>query len=197
MSSTVRYTVTDLEGLPDRLDDTRYELIDGVLHVSTQPRVEHQFAATIVAGALADWSRRSALGLALFAPGVIFTPEDAVAPDVIWISHQRAALGVDDGGHFTVAPELMIEVLSPGSKNARRDRDLKLKLYEREGVDEDWLIDWQTRTVEVYRREAGGLQRVTTLSSDDDLTSPLLPGFGFAVQRLWMQVGGPTGRDVV
>ena len=186
MSSTVRFTVTDLEGLPDRLDDTRYELIDGELHVSTQPRVEHQFAATVIASALSDWSLRTGLGLALAAPGVIFTPEDAVAPDVIWISHARAAHGIDTGGHFSVAPELVVEVLSPGSSNARRDRELKLKLYAREGVDEYWLVDWTARTVEVYRRADGELHPAATLTDADDLSSSLLPGFGVSVQRLWM-----------
>jgi Uma2 family endonuclease len=189
MSSTVRYTVTDLEGLPDRLDDTRYELIDGELHVSTQPRVEHQFAANRVAVALDQWSEQSGLGMGLPAPGVIFTPEDAVAPDVIWISHARAAHGIDAGGHFSVAPELMVEILSPGSKNVRRDRELKLKLYAREGVDEYWLIDWMTKSVEVYRRAEGQLQSAATLSDADELTSPLLPGFALPVQRLWMPTG--------
>jgi Uma2 family endonuclease len=190
MRSTVRYTVADLEGLPERLDDTRYELIDGELHVSTQPRREHQLAATIIAWALTSWSIQSGLGETLFAPGVIFTPEDAVAPDVIWISHERAAHGVDAGGHFTLAPELMVEVLSPGSKNIRRDRESKLNLYAREGVDEYWLIDWQSRSVEVFRREAGELQRVATFSDADELTSPLFPGFRVPVQQLWMPALG-------
>jgi Uma2 family endonuclease len=189
MSSTVRYTVTDLEGLPDRLDDTRYELIDGELHVSTQPRLEHQFAASRVARALDEWSEQTGRGMGLPAPGVIFTPEDAVAPDVIWISNARAAYGIDAGGHFSVAPELMVEVLSPGSKNLRRDRELKLKLYAREGVDEYWLVDWSTQTVEVFRRASGDLQHIATLSGSDELTSPLLPGFGLPLSRLWMLVG--------
>lgn len=189
MSSTVRYTVTDLEGLPDRLDDTRYELIDGELHVSTQPRVEHQFAAAVVASELLQWSARTGLGLGLPAPGVIFTPEDAVAPDVVWISHARAAHGIDAGGHFSVAPELMVEVLSPGSKNQRRDRELKLKLYARAGVEEYWLVDWTSKTVDVYRRASGELRHSATLSGPDELTSPLLPGFSLPLQRLWMPVG--------
>ncbi len=37
MSTNVRLTTRDLEALPDRLDDTRYELIDGQLLVSKQP----------------------------------------------------------------------------------------------------------------------------------------------------------------
>jgi len=185
MRSAVRFTVTDLEGLPDRLDDTRYELIDGELLVSTQPRLEHQFATAQVLAALVQWSAQSGLGLAYLGPGVIFSPEDAVAPDVIWISHERAAQGTRSDGHLYVAPELMIEVLSPGAANARRDRELKLKLYGREGVDEYWLLDWQARTVDVYRRAEGELQLVVSLADADELRSPLLPSFAFEVRRLW------------
>ena len=50
--TTLRMTAADLEALPDPLDDTRYEIIDGELYVSRQPRLEHQFASDEVCAAL-------------------------------------------------------------------------------------------------------------------------------------------------
>jgi Uma2 family endonuclease len=73
------------------------------------------------------------------------------------------------------APELVIEVLSPGSLNEQRDREVKLKLYSRRGVDEYWIADWRARTVDVYRREGAALLLAERLSGEDHLTSPLLP----------------------
>jgi Uma2 family endonuclease len=88
----------------------------------------------------------------------------------------------------------MIEVLSPGGANARRDRVLKLDLYAREGVAEFWLIDPQLWHVEVYRRSGAEFRLTSTLTDQDELTSPLLPGFRYAVRRLWTSPR-PTSSD--
>jgi Uma2 family endonuclease len=119
------------------------------------------------------------------APGVIFGPYDEAIPDTMWISHARFAGALDENGHLTVAPELMVEVLSPGRSNERRDRETKLALYAREGVEEYWLVDWRARTVEIYHRAGDLLQLAQTLTDADRLTSPLLPGFAFPVRDLW------------
>ncbi len=44
-----------------------------------------------------------------------------------------------------------------------RDREVKLKLYSRRGVLEYWIINWQERYVEVYRRQDAVLKQVSTL----------------------------------
>jgi Uma2 family endonuclease len=108
---------------------------------------------------------------------VIFADDDDVAPDVVWVSTARLQHLLDDKGHLRGAPELVIEVLSPGSLNEQRDREVKLKLYSRRGVDEYWIVDWRARTVDVYRREGAALLLAEHLSGEDRLTSPLLPDF--------------------
>ena len=78
-----------------------------------------------------------------------------------------------------------VEILSPGAANERRDREAKLKLYSRRGVLEYWIVDWQARQVEVYRREELALRLVATLYATDTLASPLLPGFACEVATLF------------
>jgi Uma2 family endonuclease len=78
-----------------------------------------------------------------------------------------------------------VEVLSPGSANERRDRGVKLKLSSRRGVSEYWIVDWQQRKVEVYRRQQMALQLLATLYAIDTLTSPVLPGFACPVVTLF------------
>lgn len=185
MSTPARVTVADLEALPDPLDDTRYELIAGELFVSGQPHWAHQFACVALATALHAWNRRARRGVANIAPGIVFSPEDAVAPDAIWISRGRLAWGLRPDGKLHIAPEIVIEVLSPGSTNERRDRELKLNLYAREGVEEYWLVDWPTRTIAVYRRAGEELALARMLTDADTLTSPLLPGFACPIRDLW------------
>ncbi len=185
MPTSVRFTTADLEALPDRLDDTRYELIDGELCVAKQPHWEHQLAGVMLSAALVEWSLQTGHGVPNAAPGLIFSPEDDVAPDVIWISHARLAQGLGDDGKLHAAPELVVEILSPGSTNERRDRQIKLKLYARVGVEEYWIVDWRARAVEVYRRASDRLEPVATLTGAELLTSPLLPGFTYPVSDLW------------
>src|SRR5919109_251951 len=179
MSTTLRWTSADLEALPD--DGKRYEIIDGELYMSKQPRYHHQYTCSEVNRQLGNWAKESGLGRAIGAPGVIFAEDDDVAPDVVWISDKRLATALREDGHFHDAPELIIEVLSPGFANEKRDREAKLKLYSRRGVDEYWIIDWLMRRVEVYRREDLALHLVATLHETDNLQTPLLPGFSCVV----------------
>ncbi len=89
------------------------------------------------------WSRSSGLGGAAINPGISFTDADNVIPDLVWASNERLAVLLDDAGHLTGAPELVVEVLSLGEENQLRDREVKLKLYFLRGVQEYWVVDWR------------------------------------------------------
>ncbi len=180
----VRWTTSDLELLPE--SSNRYEIIDGELFVTRAPHWKHQKTSSRVSNALDTWSLSTGLGEAVQAPGVIFSDADNVIPDVVWISNERLANGLDEAGHLTLAPELIVEVLSAGTQNERRDREAKLKLYAERGVQEYWILDWRSPQVEVYRRQQALLKLVCTLFPNDTLTSPLLPEFSCAVERLFL-----------
>jgi Uma2 family endonuclease len=184
MHSSVRFTTSDLEGLPS-IDGVRYEIIDGDLYVAKSPDWHHQYVCAQLLLGLQLWSRQTAAGVALPAPGIIFAPDDNVVPDVVWISRSRFAHVWDDRGHLRAAPDLAVEVLSPGAENEHRDRELKLKLYSRHGVLEYWIVDWQLRLIQVHRREEAVLTLIQTLNRADVLTSPLLPGFACSLADLW------------
>jgi Uma2 family endonuclease len=81
------------------------------------------------------------------------------------------------GGRFQAAPEIVIEIFSPGPSNQRRDRRVKRNLYAARGVDEYWLADPENRTVEMHRRNAAGdLAFDRSFLPADDLTSAFFPG---------------------
>ena len=186
VANPIRWTIRDLEVMPDDGGWKRYELINGELLVTRAPHIRHQSAGGNLHVELAIWSRQSGLGQAFETPGVIFTEVDAVIPDVVWASNERLAHGIDEAGHFTVAPELMVEVLSAGAKNEQRDRELKLKLYSLYGVQEYWIANWQLKTIEVYRRQDDAQLKLTaTLSGEDKLMSPLLPEFECAIASIF------------
>src|SRR5215510_5432484 len=183
MASTLRWTSADLEALPE--DGKRYEIIDGELYWSKQPHYYHQLVCSRLQVRLQISCDQSKAGQTTQAPGIIFAEDDDVAPDVIWISNQRLATALGEDGKLHGAPELVIEVLSPGSKNQQRDREAKLKLYSRRGVNEYWIVDWVKRLVEVHRREQAQLQLVCTLYEQDTLTTPFLPDFSYLIADLF------------
>ena len=182
----LRWTSHDLELLPD--DGKRYEIIDGELYVSKQPHWDHQLVCLRLGSLLDAWSVQTKAGKANAAPGVIFAEDDDVAPDIIWISRGRLATALQPDGKLHSAPELVVEVLSPGATNAARDREAKLKLYSRHGVMEYWIVNWQERHLEVYRREEAILKLHSTLYEDDILQSPHLPGFSCQVSQIFADI---------
>lgn len=180
----VRWTIADLEAFSPE-EGKRYEIVEGELFVSTQPHVLHQRVCTRLGSVLDAWSEASGLGVTITAPGVIFDLENAVAPDVVWVSAERLPLILGEDGKLHDAPDLVVEVLWPGATNVRRDREAKLRLYSVRGVREYWIVDWQARSVQVYRREAALLKLAATLFAEDELALPLLPGFALPVARLF------------
>lgn len=190
MTSTLRWNSRDLESLPE--DGKRYEIVDGALYVSKQPHYYHQGVCVKVSSFLETWSGKTELGEINYAPGLIFAEDDDVAPDIVWSSFSRLKTVLEADGKLHAAPELVIEVLSPGPRNESRDREAKLKLYSRRGVGEYWIVDWISRQVEVYRRERAQLRLVSTLFDPDSLTSPLLPGFSCPVADLFKGIPAQT-----
>lgn len=182
MRTERRFTIHDLELCPD--DGNRYEIIDGELYVSRQPHWHHQQTCGRITTGLELWSEPTDAGITLPAPGVIFAIDEAVAPDVAWISRERFERVARPDGKLCAAPDLVVEVLFPGEENERRDRELKLAVYSRRGVREYWIVDWHDVQIEVYRRENGALALAATLLADDRLTSLLLPGFSASVRYL-------------
>ncbi len=180
---TLRWTSHDLELLPD--DGKRYEIVDGELYVSKQPHLYHQIVCGNVFNLLKVWSDQTQTGMPIFTPGVIFADDDDVVSDVVWISYERLATSFQEDGKLHSSPELVVEVLSPGSTNERRDREVKLKLYSRRNAKEYWVVNWQERSLEVYRRENAALTLDKTLDEADVLQSPLLPGFSCKVSQLF------------
>ena len=177
------WTSADLELFPE--NDTRYEIIDGELYMTRAPHWKHQTTCGRLFTALDVWSIATKSGEASMGAGVVFGDNDDVIPDVVWVSKEKYEALIDQAGHLTGAPDIAIEVLSAGSENEKRDRELKLKLYSSRGVLEYWIADWRAKQIQVYRRENGILKLAVTLFVTDILTSPLLPEFSCPLAQVF------------
>jgi Uma2 family endonuclease len=185
METLPKMTSADLKLLPE--DGNLYELIEGELYVSKQPSWRHQFTCGRLFRFLDEWNEQTGSGIANFAPGLIFADDDDVAPDLVWFSREKLATALGDDEKLHSAPELVVEVLSPGLSNWRRDRQAKLELYSRRQVEEYWIVSYQNRNIEIYRHDGTSLQLSATLHDGDLLDSPLLPGFSCRVDTLFLQ----------
>jgi Uma2 family endonuclease len=128
-------------------DNFYYELLDGELVAKSAPSPFHQRVSRNIVIAMHEFVTTHSLGEVLYAPVDVFLDEyNAPQPDVLFISTAKAHIVTVDG--VQDVPDLVVEILSPSS--VKRDRGLKMKLYERHGVAEYWLVDVRARSVEVY-----------------------------------------------
>jgi Uma2 family endonuclease len=183
-ASDLRLTNADVEAMPD--DGNRYELIDGELYVSSAPSVIHQNILVNLVIAFGKYLEAYPIGRILPGVGLIFDDNNGVIPDLIFVTNERMRKTLA-GGRFHAAPEIVIEILSPGSSNERRDRHVKRTLYAARGASEYWIVDPENRTIELHRRnETGTLVFDKSLLQGDELASALLPDFSVRVDSLFV-----------
>ncbi|MDQ3687747.1 MAG: Uma2 family endonuclease [Acidobacteriota bacterium] len=167
-------TVSDLDLMPD--DGNRYEVIEGEILVSRAPGLAHQRVSRNITVIVSNYLERNPIGEILATPGVMFSELSGVIPDLIFISNERRQ-EIASGERVTGAPDLVIEIVSPGTENARRDRVAKRQLYGKYGVKEYWVVDPERQDVEIYRSQDGTLELIGSFADEEKLTSPHLPGF--------------------
>jgi Uma2 family endonuclease len=177
-----KLTYNDYARIPD--DGQRHEIIDGEHYVSPAPFIPHQGLSIELGSRLHLFVKRHRLGSVFAAPcDVVLSKHDIVQPDLLFISKERA--GIITGKNIQGAPDLIIEILSEGTR--RLDETVKLDLYDRFGVPEYWTFDTARKTSRVYRRTLQGLRLVAELSAEDGdvLTTPLLPGIEIPLAEIF------------
>ncbi|HSK62610.1 MAG TPA: Uma2 family endonuclease, partial [Pyrinomonadaceae bacterium] len=185
MVSNIKHlmTVADLEALP--YDETkRYELIEGELFVSRAPGLPHQLVLRNLIVELTAYLKQNPVGDIVPGPGAVFSNYDAVIPDIVFVSNARwnSIIGND---RFVAAPDLVIEIVSPGSENRARDLKAKRKLYGKYGVQEYWIVDGQNRSVLIFRLKGNTLDEVSLLRNDDRISSSILTGLTLALEDVF------------
>lgn len=176
-------TVADLDAFPEN-DGNRYELIDGELFVSRAPGIPHQRVLQNLQVALSEYLRAHPIGILVPGAGAIFSDHDAVIPDLVFVRNENWDQVVT-GEKFTGALDLVIEILSPGNANRRRDIVAKRNLYGKYKIEEYWIVDSENRSVSIFRQSSGALAATTSFVRSDTLTSTILPGFHIAVEKLF------------
>jgi Uma2 family endonuclease len=167
-------TYADYAAFPD--DGHRYQLLEGELVMTPSPNRWHQEVSLELASQLLVHVRKHDLGKVFDAPlDVTLDDHNVVQPDILFVSKERA--GVLQGARVIGAPDLCVEILSPGSQ--RIDRVRKLELYARFDVKHYWIIDLGSRAIEEYSLH-DDVYRVRSIAGYDEPFRPAaFPGFEF------------------
>jgi Uma2 family endonuclease len=168
-------TADDLLRMTD--DGMRHELIRGELRSMPPAGGEHGYVAGEILGHTREFVRQDQLGF-VFAAETGFhiesDPDTVRAPDVAFVSTERLAGPAK--GYPALAPDLAVEVVSPG--DSRREVDAKARYWLRCGSRMVWVVFLSPRSARVYRpgQEAQVLTENDTIDGGD-----VLPGFSCRV----------------
>jgi Uma2 family endonuclease len=161
------------ELLPD--DGNRYEVIEGVLYMSTAPSFFHQWIIRQIFLTLYRQIDEAGIGLTVWSPLGVFMPGcDPIQPDLLVIRAQD--LGIIRNRRIEGVPALLVEVLSPGDPDT--DTEIKRKAYARARVPEYWIARPTSRDVLVYAHpdtDLGDYSRSIRVDRDAELNSATLP----------------------
>ena len=162
------------------------ELIDGELFVydgqegnMPAPTVLHQKISRRIFLLLSKILSEDGL---YFAPIDVILNDNAVQPDILWISPDNTICH-ELNGRLYGAPDFVVEILSPS--NTRRDKIDKFYLYEKYGVQEYWIVNPEEQYIEVYIRKEDTLHYQGGYKAGQTFSSKTLNGTTVALSDLF------------
>ena len=185
-TAAARRPATYEEYLSSAAETRIVEWVNGEIIEYMPPLIEHQDLTGFLFNLFSAFVSELGLGKVVIAPTEVrLWPEGpAREPDVFVVLNNR--LSDFDNWRFNGAPDLVVEVVSPGS--VREDRVRKFTEYEQAGVREYWLVDPRPnhRTVECFRRDDAGIFQPVEADEQGRLYSAVLAD---EKTRFWLHVG--------
>jgi Uma2 family endonuclease len=180
--SLARHRVSFSELLQYPEDGRRYELYDGELLELPAPIPLHQLIVLRTCDVLREYQRVHG-GLVLFSPiDVVFDEFNVVQPDLLVFVSGRRAL-VDLGQPIRLAPDVVVEVLSPST--SRLDRGRKMRMYAARNVREYWLVDPIDQQIEIHLLTDGKWLLAQQGEPGVEVESTILEGLRLDPDRLF------------
>ena len=168
----------------------RVELFKGkIMEMSPGPNRFHQAVSRNIFGILWNNFKNDKCQI-FFAPFDVrlldkkkTTPDKnvytVVQPDICIICDKSK---LDDRGAFG-APDLVIEILSPG--NSKKELKTKFDLYEEAGVKEYWIVNPTEFSVLIYKLVKNQFIGLKHRIDEDKIESPLYPNLDFYIKDIF------------
>jgi len=175
-------TAEELLRLPAPGTGERYELVKGVLVTMSPPGVVHGSFASRLASRLRPFADSHALGEVLVETGFRLErdPDTVLAPDVSFVFADRIPSAGLPEGYFPGAPDLAVEIVSPGDLD--EEVQAKVDAYLQAGSKLVWVLRPKRRTVTVHHPDgtARSLGVTAALSGEE-----VLPDFALPLRELF------------
>ncbi len=172
------------EELEHRPDLEPCELIEGRIVPMSPTGARHGEIELRIGARLLAYAESTGAGAAMTGEVGIYirrNPDTVRAADVVYLSRERDAKRTGTG-YLDVAPELVVEILSPDDRWS--EVHAKLEDYFSIGIDRVWVVDPRSRRVFTYR----SLTNLQIVRPGEELTDPeLLPGFSLPVDELFRE----------
>lgn len=172
-SADANWTYELWEQLPH--DEYRYEIIDGVLYMSTAPSPDHQRTSSRMYRSLFSQIDQRGLGETFYSPiGLVIPGATPVQPDLVVVLAEDQHVVSEK--RIEGIPSLVVEILSPST--VEYDLVTKRAIYARAGVPEYWATRPAQRDVVVHSDPdtlTGEYRNVATIPLGGELVSPTLP----------------------
>jgi Uma2 family endonuclease len=182
MSTTTLVTADQLLAMPTGMGK-RYELIAGELRVMSPAGWRHGKIISRLHVRIAHHVEAHDLGVAFGAETgfrLASNPDTVRAPDISFITKQNLPAREPAEGFWPGAPDLAVEVLSPGDRTG--DVDEKIDAWLSAGCAAVWIVDPKLKSVTIYHSRS----KIEVKSAGDTLQGdPVVPGFACAVDELF------------
>ena len=184
MATATPLTADQLFQMPD--DGYRYELVAGELRKMPPAGWEHGAIGGQLHGLLAHHIRQQDLGRIFCAEtGFLIArdPDTVRAPDIAFIHKDHFPVVRPEEAFWPGAPDLAVEVLSPGDSVS--EVDAKVKAWLEAGAAMVWVVNPQWRSVTVYRCASD----IRMLTENEDLAGEdVVPGFRCRVGEIFVDL---------
>ena len=164
-------------------DGVRGELIRGVLSETMPTGLRHGKIVVRLAARLYNFVDPKKLGVLVASDSGVWLerdPDTVREPDVAFFSAEKIPLDADIPGYAEVAPDLVVEIVSPSDRLTEVND--KALMWLRYGVRIVWVVRPEERLVDVHRDG----HPVATLNESESLDGlDILPGFSCLVREVF------------
>ncbi len=179
--SATRMTSEQFLAMGEDPPGLKLELAHGEILMRSSSSPGHSCVVFALVELLSPYIRREGLGALYGDTGTVLDDWNTRRPDLIFVSRSQARIVGDNA--LTGAPELCVEVISPGTE--RIDREEKFALYEERGVKNYWIFDPRARIAEAYVLKRGAYVLAASAGGKRVVRFPPFPKLDINLGIVW------------